>query len=190
MRPDDREVLEALALSLDPAAVLGRFPDLGREGLRRVLREAASRVPAAATGEKSDGLSLVAYIDGAARGNPGEAGAGVILKDGAGNMVDKIAFYLGRATNNTAEYRALLLALRRARELGAAALQVYSDSELLVHQINGRYRVRVPHLQELCQEAIRLMRDIGRVNVSHVPRERNTEADEQANRAIDQNLKA
>ena len=85
--------------------------------------------------------------------------------------------------------KALILALRRAGELGIPSLQVYSDSELLVHQINGRYRVRAPHLQKLCQEAIRLMRDIGEVNISHIPREKNAEADEQANRAIDQSLK-
>ncbi len=189
MTADRREVLEALARSLDPESVLGSFPGLGREGLRRILLEAAAAVPERAARGGAGRNMLVAYIDGAARGNPGEAGAGVILKDSAGNAVEKIATYLGKATNNTAEYQALLIALRRAQEMGAATLQVYSDSELLVHQINGRYRVRVRHLQELCQEAIRLMRAFERVNVSHVPREKNAEADEQANRAIDQSRK-
>ena len=185
MRPDARTVLEALADSLDAGSVLRRFPGLEREGLRAILREAASK-----TAPAGKGASLVAYIDGAARGNPGEAGAGVVLKDRSHSTVEKLAQYLGRATNNMAEYKALLLALSRARELGATSLQVYSDSELLVHQINGRYRVRVPHLQKLCQEAIRLMRHFSSVNVSHIPREKNAEADEQANRAIDQSLKA
>jgi len=177
-----RAVVESLARTLDVEAVLGEFPGLDRNGLRRILAEAASRLPSPGQGNKG----LVAYVDGAARGNPGAAGAGVILKDGEGNVVEKVALYLGKATNNMAEYKALILALERARELGASSLQVYSDSELLVHQINGRYRVRVPHLQQLCQEAIRIMRDIGRVNISHIPREKNAEADEQANRAIDQ----
>jgi ribonuclease HI len=178
-------VLEALAADLDVDAVLEKFPGLGREGLRSILGEAA-RV--ARPGRKR--RKVIAFVDGASRGNPGEAGAGVIFKDAEGNVVERHARYLGKATNNMAEYKALILALRRAGELGVTSLQVYSDSELLVNQINGRYRVRVPHLQELCQEAIRLMRAVGRVNVSHVPREENAEADEQANIAIDQSAKS
>jgi len=186
MKPDSRSVLEALANTLDVEEVLRTFPGLEKEELRTMITDAASRT-AAGPGK---GARLVAYVDGAARGNPGEAGAGVVLKDAAGSVLEKTALYLGKATNNMAEYKALILALGRARELGAESLQVYSDSELLVHQINGRYRVRVPHLQKLCQEAIRLMRDFGDVNISHIPRAKNFEADEQANRAIDQSLKA
>lgn len=178
-------VLKALAEDLDVESVLEKFPGLGREGLRSILVEAA-RV--ARPGRK--GQKIIAFVDGAARGNPGEAGAGVVFKDAEGNVVERHALYLGTATNNMAEYKALILALRRAGELGVASLQVYSDSELLVNQINGRYRVRVPHLQVLCQEAIRLMRGVGRVNISHIPREKNAEADEQANIAIDQSAKS
>ena len=112
-----------------------------------------------------------------------------VFKDSEGGVVEKISLYLGRATNNMAEYKALILALRRAGELGTDVLRIFSDSELLVQQINGRYRVRAPHLQELCQEAIRLMRNFGEVRISHIPREENAEADEQANQAIDQSLK-
>lgn len=186
MKADARAVLEALADSLDIDTVLQQFSELNREGLRAILKAASSKMSFAG----GEGTRLIAFIDGAARGNPGEAGAGVILKDQSDNTVEKIAQYLGKATNNTAEYEALLVALSRALELGATSLQIYSDSELLVHQINGRYRVRAPHLQKLCQEAIRLMRGFSTVNISHVPREKNTEADEQANRAIDQSLKA
>jgi ribonuclease HI len=185
VKPDPRSVLEALAESLDAAAVIDLFPGLDRKGLTDIIMAAASK----ASPSRKEKEGLVAFIDGAARGNPGEAGAGVVLKDRGGTDVEKIALYLGRATNNMAEYKALLLALQRARELGVKSLQVYSDSELLVHQINGRYRVRAPHLQKLCQEAIRLMRDFGTVNISHISREKNAEADEQANRAIDQSLK-
>jgi ribonuclease HI len=185
MKPDRKSVLEALADTLDVDGVLKAFPGLEEEDLRAMIRGAASAENARPVKKGR----LVAYVDGAARGNPGEAGAGIVLKDSAGGVVEKIALYLGKATNNMAEYEALIHALRRAGELQASSLQVFSDSELLVHQINGRYRVRAPHLQKLCQEAIRLMRDIGDVNISHISREKNAEADEQANRAIDQSLK-
>lgn len=185
MSREDRLILEALSQTLDIEAVLERFPGLGREGLRRVLTQAAEGFPL----PRRPGEKMIAYIDGASRGNPGEAGAGVVFKDLQGNVLENISHYLGRATNNSAEYKALILALRRAREMGAGSLQVYSDSELLVNQINGRYRTRVQHLQRLCQEAIRLIREIGRVNVSHIRREDNLEADELANQAIDQSLK-
>ncbi|HEY5997946.1 MAG TPA: ribonuclease HI family protein, partial [bacterium] len=123
--------------------------------------------------------------DGAARGNPGDAGAGVLLRDEAGETLDRVARYLGRATNNTAEYQALLIALTRARDAGVRHLKVFSDSELLVNQVNGRYRTSAPHLQRYLQEAIRLMREIGRVDVRHVRREQNAEADALANEGID-----
>lgn len=198
MSRDPRAVLEALAASLDAAEVLGRFPGLSREGLREIVAEAASRLPrreparARAEGHGAGGAEpkgwpkeITAYIDGAARGNPGEAGAGVLLQTDAGVPLERIARYLGRATNNTAEYQALLIALSRARDAGATRVRVFSDSELLVNQVNGRYKTRMPHLQQFLQEAIRLVSAIGRVDVAHVRREFNAEADALANEAID-----
>jgi ribonuclease HI len=193
---DPRAVLEALAASLDAGEVLARFPGLAREELRGIVRAAAERLPRAAgrpapaTGAAAgpSGLwpeEVTAHIDGGARGNPGEAGAGVFFQDRGGAPLERIARYLGRATNNTAEYQALLIALARAREAGVRHLRVFSDSELLVNQVNGRYRTKVPHLQRYLQEAIRLMREIGRVDVAHVRREQNVEADALANEAID-----
>ena len=128
---------------------------------------------------------VTVHIDGGSRGNPGEAGAGVYFQDRTGAPLQSIARYIGRATNNTAEYQALLIALARAREAGVKHLRVFSDSELLVNQVNGRYRTTVPHLQQFLQEAIRLMREIGRVDVAHVRREFNKEADALANEAMD-----
>lgn len=199
MTNDPRAVLEALAASLDAAEVLARFPGLAREELRDIVRSAAARLPRASRRptpagepEPAGGSAATpwpeevsAHIDGGARGNPGEAGAGVFFQDRSGAPLARIARYLGRATNNTAEYQALLIALARAREAGVRHLRVYSDSELLVNQVNGRYRTRVPHLQQYLQEAIRLMREIGRVDVMHVRRELNAEADALANEAID-----
>ena len=199
MTSDPRAILEALAASLDAGEVLARFPGLSREELRGIVRAAAERLPRAAarpgvvTGA-SAGSSAVsgrwpeevtAHIDGGARGNPGEAGAGVVFHDRTGAPLERISRYLGRATNNTAEYQALLVALARARDAGVRHLRVFSDSELLVNQVNGRYRTRVPHLQQYLQEAIRLMREIGRVDVTHVRRELNTDADALANQAMD-----
>lgn len=201
MSHDPRALLEALAASLDGGEVLVRFPGLSRDDLRQVVREAARLFPSAAAGHgvragagagakpsaapRAWPAVVVAHIDGAARGNPGNAGAGVLLSDEAGEPLERIARYLGRATNNTAEYQALLLALGRAREAGVRHLKVFSDSELLVNQVNGRYRTSAPHLQRYVQEAIRLMREIGRVDVRHVRREQNADADALANEAID-----
>lgn len=201
MTHDPRDVLESFAASLDAGDVLARFPGLAREDLRRLIRDAAGRLPRPAARAVPAAPSCVAaappaapavwpeevtvHIDGGSRGNPGEAGAGVYFQDRAGAHLESISRFLGRATNNTAEYRALLIALARAREAGVRHLRVFSDSELLVNQVNGRYRTKVPHLQQFVQEAIRLMRDIGRVDVAHVRREKNTEADALANKAMD-----
>jgi len=195
---DPRAVLEALAASLDAGEVLARFPGLAREDLRGIVSEAAGRLPRAAAKPALDApaksasgpprvwpAEVTVHVDGGARGNPGEAGAGVYFQDSSGVPLESIARYLGRATNNTAEYQALLIALARARDAGVRHLRVFSDSELLVNQVNGRYRTRVPHLQQYLQEAIRLMREIGRVDVAHVRREQNTEADALANEAMD-----
>ena len=198
---DPRAVLEALAASLDAAEVLSRFPGLAREQLRTIVRDAALRLPRTSARPASPPAAVpasgcaapagpwpeevVVHIDGGSRGNPGEAGVGVYFQDRSGAPLQRIARYIGRATNNTAEYQALLIALARARDAGVRHLRVFSDSELLVNQVNGRYRTKVPHLQQYLQEAIRLMREIGRVDVAHVRREMNTEADALANEAMD-----
>jgi ribonuclease HI len=128
---------------------------------------------------------MAANIDGGARGNPGPAGYGVHVRDEAGNVVAELYGYLGTATNNTAEYAALLALLEYARAEGAKALRILSDSELLVRQINGEYRVKHPGLLVLHAAARRLMTSIPSVVVEHVPREQNEAADALANRAMD-----
>lgn len=126
----------------------------------------------------------VAAIDGAARGNPGEAGCGVVLEV-AGAAREEHCLYLGRATNNVAEYAALLAALERARSLGVAALHVRCDSQLVVAQMQGSYRVRARHLQPLWRRARELAAGLGAFAIEHVPRAANAHADRLANRAID-----
>jgi len=126
------------------------------------------------------------HVDGASRGNPGEAGFGVYVTAENGSEVASLYGYLGKATNNVAEYQALLHGLRFALTRGASRVEVFSDSELLVRQIEGRYRVKSPGLQPLHREAQGLLARFERSRVAHVPRERNREADALANRAVDE----
>lgn len=130
--------------------------------------------------------SMHIHIDGASRGNPGEAGFGVHVTRPDGTPVADLYGYLGRATNNVAEYQALLHALRYALSRGARRVRVFSDSELVVRQVGGAYRVKHPGLAPLFHEAQALRRRFEEALVSHVPRERNREADRLANRAIDE----
>lgn len=130
-------------------------------------------------------MSLRLHVDGASRGNPGEAGFGVHVTTLAGEPVAGLYGYLGRATNNVAEYQALLHGLRYALGRGARRVEVFSDSELLVRQIGGRYRVKNPGLQPLFKEAQSLLARFESARVGHVPRERNREADALANKAVD-----
>jgi ribonuclease HI len=125
------------------------------------------------------------YTDGAARGNPGPAGAGVCIRAPSGKLLAEHCRYLGEATNNVAEYRALLLGLEEAARLGASVVELRSDSQLLVRQMRGEYRVRNAVLQELHARARLLEQAFERVDYVHVPREENFDADRLANRAID-----
>jgi len=126
------------------------------------------------------------HIDGASRGNPGEAGFGVHVTRPDGAEVAGLYGYLGRATNNVAEYEALLHALRYALGRGARRVRVFSDSELVVRQMEGRYRVKHPDMIPLHSEARSLLARFDEVLLTHVPREQNREADRLANLALDE----
>ncbi len=128
---------------------------------------------------------LVIYTDGAARGNPGPAGAGVAIEDRRGDSLGRAWRYLGEATNNVAEYEALCLGLERALALGARRVELRADSELIVRQMRGEYRVRNPRLAELFARARALAARLDAVRYVHVPREKNRAADRLANLAID-----
>ena len=133
---------------------------------------------------------LVAHIDGGARGNPGPAGYGVVIEDEVGRPVVELSNFLGKQTNNFAEYSGLLAALTYATRYGFKALKVYSDSELMVKQIAGEYKVNNPALKELHGKAIRMIEDLEAFEINHVLREKNREADWLANRAMDLGMKA
>ncbi len=127
----------------------------------------------------------VLHADGAARGNPGPAGAGAVLYDPRGVVIAELRRPLGSATNNRAEYEALVMGLEEARHRSVEDLVVRLDSELLVRQLNGKYRIRNEALRPLAQRAIRLLHEFRDWRVEHVPRERNAHADRLANEAVD-----
>ncbi|MGH9354657.1 MAG: ribonuclease HI family protein [Terriglobia bacterium] len=129
--------------------------------------------------------SLIVHIDGASRGNPGPAAYGVMVKDAQGSVVIALSKALGKATNNWAEYQALLAALQYAIEHGCRSVKVFSDSELLVRQIQGRYRVKHERLKPLYQSAMASVAKIESFSIVHVPREQNREADALANQVLD-----
>jgi ribonuclease HI len=132
--------------------------------------------------------ALVAHIDGGARGNPGPAGFGVVLTDEAGQTVAELSEYLGKQTNNFAEYSGLLAALGYALRHGFPALKVFSDSELMVKQIKGQYKVNNPSLKELHGKARGMIDRLDSFAITHVLREKNRDADRLANQAMDRGM--
>jgi ribonuclease HI len=126
------------------------------------------------------------YTDGGARGNPGPAASAYVLESEDGELLASHGEAIGSATNNVAEYRALIAGLERAAALGVTELEVLSDSELMVKQMRGEYRVKNPSLQELQSQAARIERRLGRVTFRHVRREHNELADRLVNEALDE----
>ena len=129
---------------------------------------------------------IVAYIDGGARGNPGPAGYGVRIESPDGALIEELHGALGVATNNVAEYNGLLAALRWAADHGERDVRIRSDSELLVKQMRGEYKIKHPGLQPLAAQARLLLMELGRVTFEHVRREQNTEADRLSNVGMDE----
>jgi ribonuclease HI/probable phosphoglycerate mutase len=125
------------------------------------------------------------YTDGAARGNPGPSAIGVIIKDETGNIIATVSRRLGATTNNQAEYRAIVAALEKALSIGARQVVLKSDSELVVKQINGLYKIKNAALRPLYQEAVRLIGSLDSFSISYIPRSQNAAADALANQALD-----
>ena len=130
--------------------------------------------------------TLRLYTDGAARGNPGPAGLGVVIEDDQGMRLRGLCRYIGVATNNRAEYLALLEGLRAVRDWKPDHLEVYLDSNLVVEQVNGRWKIKHVDLQPLARQVQELLREFPSVTVAHVRREKNMGADALANKAIDE----
>ncbi|NLK01429.1 MAG: ribonuclease HI family protein [Clostridia bacterium] len=128
---------------------------------------------------------LIIHCDGASRGNPGEAGIGYIIRNESGEVLEEASYYLGKATNNVAEYSALVRALQDCLKLGCREVEAYLDSELVVKQINGEYRVKNEGLKPLYKQAMGLLETLDKFKVKHIPRAKNKDADALANKGID-----
>lgn len=130
-------------------------------------------------------MKLVINVDGGARGNPGPAAIGVVVSDADGNVVDELAEPIGHATNNVAEYRAVLRGIEWARGLGASELEIVGDSELVARQLTGTYKVRHPSMKPLYEEAVAALHAFDRWSIRTVPRDENAGADALVNQALD-----
>lgn len=186
------QVLQHLAKHLDDATLVRLFPGQDQERLRQLIA-GVSQAP----GPEPDAPSRPApakpiagcfrlFTDGASRGNPGQAGAGAVLLSPDGEEVVALSVYLGTCTNNVAEYRALLLGLDEALRRGCGELAISLDSELIVRQIQGRYKVKNETLLPLFGQVQQRLSRLGKWSITHVPRAQNSRADQLANRGIDE----
>jgi len=201
-------ILATLARELPDTVLQKCIPDLDPGRVRKILQEAGAVfvVPREEKPKPSpqsklwqdkkrdwkgrlQGEILQLYTDGASRGNPGEAGAGITILDALGNELVGTGKYLGQCTNNEAEYRALLLGIARCREFGSGRIKIHLDSELVVRQVRGEYRVKHPTLIPLFQQVMQGLSDFASYSITHVRRAENSRADELANQAIDERKK-
>jgi ribonuclease HI len=134
-------------------------------------------------------LRLLIYTDGASRNNPGESAIGVVIKNDQQEVIETLSEYLGQATNNQAEYTALIRALESAQKFSPQEVQFYLDSQLVVRQMMGQYRVKDSGLMPLFMKARSLYHRYPKASIHHIPREQNGEADALANAALDKRLK-
>lgn len=130
-------------------------------------------------------MNLSLYTDGGSRGNPGPGGAGVVLQNEKGEVLKEVSKFLGKCTNNEAEYQALILGLKAALEKRPTKLSCFLDSELIVKQLNGIYRVKNPRMRVLYEEVRDLEKGLGEVSYKHVTRDKNAQADALVNEALD-----
>ena len=130
-------------------------------------------------------MEIEIYTDGASRGNPGHAGTGIVILDKNGKVLDQFGEYIGKATNNVAEYKGLISALKKAKKYLPCSVSLMLDSELVVRQIKGEYRTKDETLKAYLEFASQLLSEFDRYEVKHIPREKNKAADRLANQAID-----
>lgn len=196
-----RQMLRLIREHLDVEDLLAAHPEISRLDLERFwahcglepapgrpkapARELFDRHADAQAGTPGRKLHLTARCDGAARGNPGPAAIGAVLEDDNGDVLQEISETIGRATSNVAEYRAVIAAVERALLLRCTHLTLLLDSDLLVQQLRGTYKVKAPHLRPLRDRALALLSRLRRWRVHHVPRTANTAADRLANLALD-----
>jgi len=195
---DAAEILQALGNL--PDAVLQKYlPAFPAQRVREVLHAAVSTMPRPAKPAMQAGSlftgrnarqqgKLLLYTDGASRGNPGDAGAGMVILDGRGEEIAARGRYLGTCTNNVAEYKALIMGLLQASQLGGKSIEIFLDSQLIVRQIQGLYKVKSSDLQPLFAKAQELLATFEHYKITHIPREQNKRADQLANQGINDRL--
>lgn len=130
-------------------------------------------------------MKLLIYTDGGSRGNPGPSASGIVIKDTKGKVLTAYGEYLGRQTNNFAEYSAIISALKRAKTLGATEIMLYADSKLAVEQLNRNWKVKEPTIQKLFVQAYNELESFEKYTIRHIYREKNIEADAEVNKTLD-----
>lgn len=167
---------------------LPELDGISQPEVRRAIEEAARIVvlqeSRRLSGDKAR-QAIICHVAGVSKGNPGPAGIGVVMWDEAGSFREEHQMSIGEGTNNVAEYEAVLFACRKLKELGYSAVKMFSDSELLVRQIQGEYRVKNPRLRELYEQVQKLLRSFDDFEIAHVDRGMNARADQLANRAVE-----
>jgi ribonuclease HI len=192
-------VLELLGERLPTELLRVEFPDLTRKDVRSLFQAIAEHIRCCEewAGSAVDGqegeprrrmMSVSLYCDGASRGNPGPSGAGVVLLNEKGEQIFELSRYLDNGTNNEAEYRALVRGLEAAADLGVKRIEIFLDSELVVRQLSGKYKVRNVRLRSLFDQAVSVLQQFDDYAIFHVGRELNQQADRLANEAIDRGL--
>ena len=178
---NDKEIIEIVFSYLDLKKIVSDNPGLSEENINVVL----DRVKGFLKDEKEGAGVLHIFVDGASKGNPGRAGIGVAIEDEGGSVVDEYFEYIGKATNNVAEYRALIAGLGRAKVLNPEKIRIYSDSELIVKQVTGRYKVKNSQLIDLYWTVLGLLEEFRSWEIVSIPREKNKRADALANMGVD-----
>jgi ribonuclease HI len=198
--PVDRQrlsrILELLGKRLNAELLGGEFADISRKDIRALFNQLAVHLRSCSKWTDAAGTKQVAvrmssgslYCDGASRGNPGPSGAGVVILAENGEQIIELSRFLENGTNNEAEYRALIRGLSAAADMGIKRVQIFLDSELVVNQLLGTYKVRNPRLLQLFKEAMSRLRLFDEYAIFHVSRELNQQADRLANEAIDRGL--
>lgn len=166
-----------MAENLDMAKTMKEFPEVSVKEIHSLFLKLAD------TFRPEDTVHI--YVDGASRGNPGDAGIGVVITTEDGKILKALGKYIGKTTNNVAEYQALITALGEAKSLGGTEIKIFADSELMVKQIKGEYKVKSAGLLPRYQEAKTLLMKFSKYDIIHIKREKNAEADRLANQAID-----
>ena len=171
----------------EPGNILKSNPAIsGTEEQRSIISNGVKEKERKGPDGKS--LELLIFIDGASRGNPGRAGAGVYITDREGKRIAEKGRFLGHKTNNEAEYGALLLGMQEAKRLGGESIRIYTDSELIERQVKGVYRVKEPHLRVLHGRVMEHIKGFDSFEIESIPREENREADLLANLAIEKRI--